>query len=229
MNDTIRERYKTLREEVRAAANAAGRRSEEIAILGVSKKQPAEAVREAVAAGVNDIGENYVQEARKKFALLQDATPFVKHFIGHVQTNKARQIAATFDVVQGVDRIEAGAALAKAAEALEKRLDVLVQVNISPSERFGCAPQDTPALVEALRTFPALSVRGVMAIGPITEDRDEIRRAFELAAKTFERIGGNMLSIGMSGDWREAIAAGSTMIRIGTALFGPRPAPATPA
>ncbi|MBV9270078.1 MAG: YggS family pyridoxal phosphate-dependent enzyme [Candidatus Eremiobacteraeota bacterium] len=229
MTHAIRERLQTLREEVDAVARSVGRGADEIAILGVSKKQSADAIREAVAAGLNDIGENYVQEARKKFALLEDAEPFVKHFIGHVQTNKAKQIAETFDLVQGVDRIEAGAALAKAAESLGKRLDVLVQVNISPSERFGCAPATAPALAEALRESPNLSVRGVMAIGPVTDDRDQIRRAFALAAKTFEQIGGNTLSIGMSGDWREAIAAGSTMIRIGTALFGPRPVPATPA
>jgi len=229
MSDSIRERVAALREQVRQAALAAGRAPEEIAILGVSKKQPAEAIRAAVAAGVNDIGENYVQEARQKFALLDDTEPFVKHFIGHVQTNKAKQIVRTFDVVQGVDRLDAGIALAKAAEALEKPLEVLVQVNVSPTERFGCDPDAAPALADALRALPALSVRGVMAIGPITEDREAIRRAFALAAKTFERVGGTTLSIGMSGDWREAIAAGSTMIRIGTALFGSRPAPATPA
>lgn len=229
MSDTIRERYVALREQVDAAARAVGRRPGEITMLGVSKKQPADAVREAVAAGVNDIGENYVQEARKKFALLDGVGPFVKHFIGHVQTNKAKQIVQTFDVVQGVDRIDAGIALSKAAASLGKTLDVLVQVNISPQERFGCAVDEAPALADALRALPALSVRGVMAIGPITEDREEIGRAFTLAAKTFERIGGNTLSIGMSGDWREAIAAGSTMIRIGTALFGSRPVPATPA
>lgn len=229
MSDTIRERYVALREQVDAAARAVGRRPGEIRILGVSKKQPADAVCEAVAAGLNDIGENYVQEARKKFALLDGVGPFVKHFIGHVQTNKAKQIVQTFDVVQGVDRIDAGIALSKAAASLSKTLDVLVQVNISPQERFGCAVDEAPALADALRALPALSVRGVMAIGPITEDREEIGRAFTLAAKTFERIGGNTLSIGMSGDWREAIAAGSTMIRIGTALFGSRPVPATPA
>lgn len=229
MNDSIRERYETLREQVNAVARAAGRSPEEIAILGVAKKQPAEAVREAVAAGVNDIGENYVQEARKKFAVLDDVGPFVKHFIGHVQTNKAKQIVQTFDVVQGVDRIDAGVALSNVAAAMGKTLEVLVQVNISPQERFGCAPGDAPGLAEALRALPALSVRGVMAIGPISENRQEIREAFTLAAKTFERVGGTTLSIGMSGDWREAIAAGSTMIRIGTALFGSRPVPATPA
>src|SRR5437868_1497749 len=185
MNENIRERYDTLREDVRAAALCAGRGPAEIAIVGVSKKQPAEAVREAVAAGLNDIGENYVQEARKKFALLEDATPFVKHFIGHVQTNKAKQLVQTFDIVQGVDRLEAGVALAKAAEAFGKRLDVLLQVNISPAERFGCTPHEAPGLAEALRALPALSLRGVMAIGPVTDDREEIRRAFALAAKTF--------------------------------------------
>ena len=224
----LRERYEYLREEIAAEARACGRAAEAVDVLAVTKKQPASAVRDAVLCGVRHIGENYVQEARMKFDGLTGLPPFAKHFIGHVQTNKAKQIVATFDVVQGVDRIDAGRALSKAAAAVDKTLDVLVQVNISPSDRFGCAPDEALQLADELRALRGLRVTGVMAIGPITDDKGEIRHAFELAAKTFERIGGSVLSIGMSGDWREAIAAGSTMLRIGTALFGPRPNPATP-
>ncbi len=207
---TIAERYAALRAEVPA----------HVAIVAVTKFQPAEAVREAVAAGVTDIGENYLQEARAKAEAFGDAR---KHFIGHVQTNKAKAIAATFDVVQSVDRLEAADALAKAAATLEKRLPVLLQVNISPTERYGCAPDDSERLAESIRAYEHLALDGVMAIGPITEDRTAIARAFETAAALFRRIGGTVLSIGMSGDWREAVAAGSTMIRVGTTIFGPRP------
>lgn len=203
------------------AAAAVGRSVDAVTIVGVTKRQTVETARTAIAAGLTDIGENYLQEAVTKFAAL-DGAAVRKHFIGHVQTNKAKGIAAAFDIVQSVDRLEAGRALAKAALALGKVLPVLVQINISPTERFGCPPGEAQALAEGLRAEAGLRVEGVMAIGPETRDTAEILRAFELAAKTFERIGGNTLSIGMSGDWREAIGCGSTMIRIGTSLFGPR-------
>lgn len=198
-----------------------------VTIVAVSKFQPVEAIAEAIAAGVTDVGENYVQEARRKFDLLAhtaDDARVRKHFIGHLQTNKAKAVAATFDVVQSVDRADAAVALAKAADALGKRLTVLLQLNISPSERFGCAPADAPSLAELIRSHASLDLQGVMAIGPITEDRSEIARAFELAARTLRRVGGSTLSLGMSSDWPAAVEAGSTMIRVGSTIFGPRPA-----
>jgi pyridoxal phosphate enzyme (YggS family) len=212
---TIAERYALLRAEVPS----------HVAIVAVAKTQPLDAVREAIAAGVTDIGDNYVQEARRRSAELGEVAGVRKHFIGHVQTNKAKAIATVFDVVQSVDRIEAGEALAKAARALEKRLPVLVQINISPAERYGCAPSQAQTLAAQLRAYEYLQVDGVMAIGPMTSDREAILEAFQRAASAWRTVGGPILSIGMSGDWREAVAAGSTMIRLGTAVFGPRPAP----
>lgn len=191
-----------------------------VAIVAVTKFQPIDAVRDAIAAGVTDVGENYVQEARRKLETLQVR----KHFIGHVQTNKAKAIAATFDMVQSVDRPDAAEALAKAAAALERRLPVLLQVNVSPAERFGCPPEDAQRLAEFIRSQSSLDLQGVMAIGPITKDEAEISRAFGIAADAFSRIGGTTLSLGMSGDWPLAVAAGSTMIRVGSTIFGPRPA-----
>jgi pyridoxal phosphate enzyme (YggS family) len=208
---SIAERYAQLR----AAAPP------HVTIVAVSKYQPVEAIREAVAAGVTDLGENYVQEARRKLDAFGSAA---KHFIGHIQTNKAKAIAATFDVVQSVDRLEAADALAKAARGVGKRLPVLLQLNISPSERFGCMPEEAPRLAELIRAHESLDLGGVMAIGPITGDESEIARAFERAAKIFRQIGGTTLSLGMSADWRLAVEAGSTMIRVGSTIFGPRPA-----
>lgn len=210
--ESISQRYAKLRAEVPAG----------VGIVAVTKFQPVEAIREAIAAGVTDIGENYLQEAREKFPLLPPGVR--KHFIGHVQTNKAKAIVSAFDVVQSVDRLDAGRALAKAAEALNKRLPVLVQLNISPMERFGCKPEDAEELANALRALEALQLEGVMAIGPLTADREEVAGAFDTAAQVFRRVGGTTLSIGMSDDWREAVRAGSTMIRVGTTLFGQRPA-----
>lgn len=211
---TIRERYAQLRAEV----------PPHVTIVAVTKFHPLEAVREAIAAGVTDVGENYVQEARSKLCHPEVPKEVRKHFIGHVQTNKAKAIAATFDVVQSVDRADAAAALGKAAASLGKRLPVLLQINISPSERFGCIPADAPQLAQAIRSHDALDLQGVMAIGPISSDESEIARAFERAARVLGEIGGTTLSLGMSGDWRLAIEAGSTMIRVGSTIFGPRPA-----
>jgi PLP dependent protein len=214
--ESIAERVATLRERVDLAARAAGREPGSIAILAVTKTQPRAAVISAIEAGLTDIGENYVQEAQTKFDGLPSST---KHFIGHVQTNKAKAIVSLFDVVQSVDRLEAGLALAKAARSLGRPLRVLVQVNISPTERFGASPAEAPALAERLRD-EGLDVDGVMAIGPLEGDVDA---AFESARATFERVGGTTLSLGMSGDWERAIRHGSTMVRVGTAIFGPRP------
>lgn len=208
---TIAQRYAQLRAAV----------PPHVTIVAVTKFQPIEAIREAIAAGVTDIGENYVQEACRKYTRDEGMR---KHFIGHIQTNKAKLIAATFDMVQSVDRAEAAMALAKAAQALGKRLPVLLQLNISPAERFGCPPEQALHLAESIRSHASLDLQGLMAIGPITAEQAEIGRAFDSAAAVFARVGGVTLSLGMSGDWPAAVAAGSTMIRVGSTIFGPRPA-----
>ena len=214
---SLRERIASVRAQIAEFAVAAGRDPATIRIVGVTKKQTRETVAAAVEAGLHEIGENYVQEAVPKYAGLT-AT---KHFIGHVQTNKAKAIVETFDVVQSVDRLEAGLAIGKASASLGKPVVALVQVNISATDRAGVSPGDAPELAAQLRA-QGLVVDGIMAIGPNTTDRREIVRAFTEAARVFERVGGATLSIGMSGDSAEAIACGSTMVRIGTAFFGAR-------
>jgi PLP dependent protein len=221
MNDGVAGRLEALRRAIDDEARGCGRDPATVTLVGISKGQSRDAIAAAIAAGLRDIGESYVQEARRKLPTLP---PVRKHFVGHVQTNKAKAVAASFDVVQSVDRLPAGLALSRAALEAGKQLPVLMQVNVSPVERFGCPPAQADRLAEMLREQPGLRFDGVMAIGPLTTNRDEILRAFELAAKTLARVGGSTLSIGMSGDWREAIRAGSTMLRIGERLFGPRPA-----
>jgi len=215
---TLHERYRALTDELAKVTRAAGRSNVPVTIVAVTKQQSRRSVLDVIDAGARDIGENYLQEARAKYEALP---PVRKHFVGHVQTNKARGIVENFDVVQSVDRIEAGQALAKAVKAAGKSLPVLVQVNISPSERYGAPLAEAPGLAERLRAA-GLNVDGVMAIGPMTSDEVELRRAFELAASAFARVGGTTLSLGMTSDWRTAVACGSTMIRIGSALFGAR-------
>jgi pyridoxal phosphate enzyme (YggS family) len=217
---TVAQRYAELRNEIDEELRACGREPGGVTLVGVAKLQPLERVREAIEAGLRDVGENRLQEAQTAFAQLPNVR---KHFIGHVQTNKAKGIATLFDVVQSVDRLEAGLALAKAAAAAGRILPVLIQINLAEPGRYGCAPADAPALAERLRREKGIRVDGMMAMGPYAEDRTVIFAAFERAAKTFARVGGSILSIGMTGDWREAVRAGSTMVRIGTALFGERP------
>ena len=217
--DSIAGRIDALRARIAASARRAGRDPALVTLVGVTKKQSREAVLAALEAGLSDIAENYVQEARDKYGELPPAR---KHFIGHVQTNKAKAIVATFDVVQSIDRLDAGRAIAKAARAAGKSVAALVQINVSRAERYGIAPDDAAALAARLRDDEGLAIEGVMAIGPDTEDRAEIARAFAKAAETFAAVGGSTLSLGMSGDWEEAIGCGSTMLRIGTAIFGER-------
>jgi PLP dependent protein len=219
MSEGTAERYRALRREIDEELRICGRAPGSATLVGVGKRQPVAAIAEAIEAGLTDLGENYAQEARGKFERLP---PVRKHFIGHFQTNKAKEVAELFDVVQSLDRAEAGRALSKAAVARGVTIAVLLQLNVSPTQRFGCPPERAEGLAETLRGQAGLRLDGVMALGPLTSDRDAISRAFELAAKTLARIGGSTLSIGMSGDWRQALRAGSTMLRIGEALFGPR-------
>lgn len=217
---TIADRVDRLRKEVAEVTRAANRNPEEITIVAVSKLKPRELVFDAYEAGVRAFAENHVQEALPKLSgLPRDAQ---RHFIGHIQTNKAKPIAAEFDLVQSVDRLEAGLALAKASRVLGKTLRVLVQLNVSSAERQGMQPEQAPAIAEQLRA-EGLDVAGTMAMAPFTDDRRIVRDAFLRAAEAHARIGGPILSLGMSADWPIAIECGSTMIRIGTAIFGPRP------
>jgi len=221
--DGIQQRLNALRAAIDEELRRLGRAPGCVRILGVSKKQPAAAIAQAAQAGLDAIGENYVQEALAKFAdPVLTGIAIEKHFIGHVQTNKASAIVATFDVVQSVDRPDAARALGRAAVRAQRVLPVLLQLNISPTERFGCPPVDASRLAATIAAEPGLRLEGVMAIGPLDPGPGETARAFALAAKTLASIGGSTLSIGMSGDWREAVRAGSTMVRIGTALFGER-------
>jgi hypothetical protein len=216
---SVAERIEGMRESIAAEARALGRDPRGIVLVGVSKKQSVERVREALEAGLTDLGENYLQEARDKFAALPAVR---KHFIGHIQTNKAKAIVETFDVVQSIDRLDAGVAIARAQAKAGKRVRALIQVNVSPSERFGVRADEAPGLARRLREDEGLEVDGVMAIGPLSPDPRVVREAFAAAAAAFAAVGGTTLSLGMSGDWREALAAGSTMLRLGTALFGAR-------
>jgi len=209
------------------AATGSGR--PEPRLLAVSKTQDATAVAELAAAGQRAFGENYVQEAMGKAAALA-GLGLEWHLIGHLQSNKAREAADLFDWVQTVDRPKLVEALARHRAAGRPPLNVLIQVNIDDeSSKHGCQPGDVPALAEAIAAQPRLCLRGLMVIPTPHPDPEQRRDAFRRTHALFDGLRAghptvDTLSMGMSDDYAIAIAEGATMVRIGTALFGARPA-----
>ena len=223
---------KNLRERIARAEQAAGRPSGQVRLLAVSKTQPAAAVRQAFAAGQAAFGENYVQEGVAKVQALADL-PLEWHFIGPLQSNKTREVAEHFAWIHSVDRDKIARRLAEQRPARLPPLQVCLQVNIDDEAgKSGCAPADLPALVAAVLALPRLELRGLMCI-----PRPGNGAAFADLAKTRQELLASIpglspdrfdtLSMGMSDDLDAAIAAGSTLVRIGTALFGARAAAAS--
>ena len=221
---TIADNIGLVSQRIRAAADAVQRDASSIHLLAVSKTKPAQAVREAYAAGMCDFGENYLQEALGKQAELNDL-PLSWHFIGPIQSNKTRAIAENFAWVHSVDRLKIAQRLSEQRPADLPPLNICIQVNVSgEASKSGCTPADLPALAAAISALPRLKLRGLMAIPEPTEDRAEQDAAFatvrDLQASL--NLGLDTLSMGMSHDLESAIAQGATWVRIGTALFGAR-------
>jgi pyridoxal phosphate enzyme (YggS family) len=189
-------------------------------LVAVSKAQPAEAIREAFAAGQRDFGENYVQEWREKADALADLPGLIWHFVGSLQTNKVKYLAGRVDLVHTVDREELGREISRRWERAGARARVLVEVNLGgEASKGGCAAGQVPTLVEALRGLPSLEVVGLTAIPP---PEDDPRPHFAALRALRDRLGLRELSMGMSGDYPVAIEEGATLVRIGTAIFGER-------
>ncbi len=221
---TIANNIAKVAERIRAAAQAAQRDPASVGLLAVSKTQPAEAIREAWAAGLHDFGENYLQEALDKQGQLADL-PLRWHFIGPIQSNKTRAIAEHFDWVHSVDRLKIAQRLSEQRADSLPPLNVCLQVNVSgEASKSGCAPQDVAALAQAIAALPRLRLRGLMAIPEPTDDPAEQRAAFARLRDLQQglALGLDTLSMGMSQDLEPAIAEGATWVRIGTALFGAR-------
>ena len=221
---TIADNIGLVSQRIRAAADAVQRDASSIHLLAVSKTKPAQAVREAYAAGLRDFGENYLQEALGKQADLTDL-PLSWHFIGPIQSNKTRAIAENFAWVHSVDRLKIAQRLSEQRPADLPPLNICIQVNVSgEASKSGCTPADLPALATAISALPRLKLRGLMAIPEPTEDRAEQDAAFatvrDLQASLNLPL--DTLSMGMSHDLESAIAQGATWVRIGTALFGAR-------
>jgi pyridoxal phosphate enzyme (YggS family) len=235
--EAIAERLAALRDRIAAAARRAGREPGAVTLVGVSKRQPAEAVVAAVRAGLRHLGENYVQEAAAKQQEVHAALeasgdkPPTWHFIGKMQRNKAQPLVRLFDVLESLDREALGTELERRAGDADRRLRVLLQVNTSGEpQKGGVDPDQLAALLEASRAWSHLEVAGLMTIPAPGDDPEGTRPSFarlrQLRDALRDAPGGGALrelSMGMSADYEVAIEEGATIVRVGTALFGPRP------
>jgi PLP dependent protein len=218
-----------LRERVRRAAEAAGRDAASVLVVAVTKSHPLDAVDAALAAGLRDLGENRVEELEEKRAARPHA-PATWHLIGHVQSRKARRAAELADLVHSVDSTRLAEKLARAGEDEGREVAVLAQVNTSGEEsKSGFELEEAVEVIHRIAELPGLRVRGLMTMAPFVDDEHVLRAAFARLRETRERLRhvtdrvGDELSMGMTNDLDVAIREGSTMIRVGTALFGDRP------
>jgi PLP dependent protein len=215
----LKEKLEQVETRIANAAARAGRKRDDITLLAVTKKFPPAAIREAYQLGLREFGENYVQEFEVKRADLTDLSGARFHFIGHLQSNKSKKAAEIFDVIQTVD----SAKLAERLNAEQKPLEVMIEVKLSSEEaKAGVEPEAVPALVEAIRTCSHLRLLGLMTMPPWSDDAEPSRPYFAKLRALAEANGLRQLSMGMSHDLEVAIEEGATMVRIGTALFGPR-------
>lgn len=227
---SIAENVAQVRARIDAAARAAGRDPAEIQLCAATKMNDAERVKEAVAAGVDCCGENRVQELVEKKPLgAYTGKPL--HFIGHLQTNKVNKVVGQVDLIQSVDRLELLEAVNKTALRLGIRQQILLEVNIGAEpQKGGFTPEEALELAGNMGAYPGVFLRGLMAIPPISEKKGDNCKYFakmrnlyiDIAGKKYDNVSMVCLSMGMSDDFEDAIAEGSTMVRVGTAIFGPR-------
>lgn len=236
----IRSNLARVLERIETAAARAGRRGEDVALMGVTKAFPVERIRDAYNAGLRLFGENRVQEFASKVDALTDLSGADFHLIGHLQSNKAMKAAEIFNAVDSLDSLRLAEKLNRAAASVGKRLPVLVEINVGGEEaKSGIRipqPADSAELEELLEAAPRLEhleFSGLMTIQPFTEDAEGARPYFRMLRKLRDQIAGrhlpavsmDVLSMGMSHDFEVAIEEGSTCVRVGTAIFGPRPEP----
>ncbi len=228
-SDELSARLDRLRLRIQTACERAGRGADRpVELLAVSKNHPPEAVAAAAALGLKLFGENRVQEARAKIPQCPGGLRW--HFIGHLQSNKCRDAVALFGMVQGVDSLDLARELDRQAERQARHLPILLEVNVAgESSKFGWAPDRVLAELETVNALPRLELHGLMTVAPYATDPERVRPVFrrlrELRDACEDRLGAPLpvLSMGMSGDLEVAIEEGSTLVRVGTDLFGPRP------
>jgi len=227
---SITENVARIKEEMAQAAVAAGRDPKEILLCAATKMNDAEAVRDAIQAGVDCCGENRVQELTLKQSK-EAYTGAPVHFIGHLQTNKVKQVVGKVDLIHSIDSLRLLEAVNKEAARQGIRQDILLEVNIGNEDsKSGFSAEEIPAVLSQMGNYPAIRVRGLMAIPPICQNSTDNHKFFQemyhlyvdITAKKYDNVCVDILSMGMSDDFADAIACGSTMIRVGTAIFGAR-------
>jgi hypothetical protein len=226
----LKTRLQSVKKRIEEAAKACGRNPESVRLIAVSKTVGTIHVREAIEAGVTVLGENYVQEARSKISDLS-AYPVAWHFVGHLQSNKAKYAVRLFNLIHSVDSIKLARELNKQAKKINKIQDILIQVNIgAESAKSGALAQDTKKLLQDVSTLDNLALKGLMTMPPFFNNPEKVRPFFaalrelrdHLEQQRIANVTLNELSMGMTGDFEAAIEEGATLVRIGTAIFGAR-------
>lgn len=226
----MKAKIETIHRRIEKAAIAAGRKPAAVRLVAVSKTVPADRVREAIQNGITLLGENYIQEAREKIEALQEF-PVAWHFIGHLQSNKAKYAVRLFDLIHSVDSIKLARELDRQACKIDKIQDILIQVNTGKeASKSGVYVDDALTLVRAAGQMNNIAVKGLMTLPPYFNAPDRVRPYFQalrelrdrIASESLPGIAMDELSMGMTGDFEAAIQEGATLVRIGTALFGER-------
>lgn len=228
--EALEDNIKAVRFNIAEAAIQAGRKPEEVRLLAATKTVPAEVVNRAMALGIDLIGENRVQELNSKWDELHREQTEI-HLIGHLQTNKVAAVTGKVAMIESIDSIRLARAVSERSLALSICTPVLVEVNIGEEEsKSGIRAQELEEFLGEISGFPGISVRGIMSIPPICDTKAEIRQIFyrlhklfvDIRGKRIDNVSMDVLSMGMSGDYAEAVAEGATLVRVGSALFGPR-------
>ena len=226
---SIAENIDIIRKRIAEASRSSGRKPEDISLIAVTKTRTAAEADEAVAAGISGIGENSVQEAKLKFPLLSSSP--VRHMLGHLQSNKAKEAVKLFDIIQSVDSLRLLAEIDKEAKKNNKAIAILAEVNIGGEEsKSGMKPEELSGFLNESGKYLNVRVRGLMTIAPFLESQEQVRPYFKKMKELFEEAANfsspnvkmEHLSMGMSGDFVTAIEEGATMVRIGSAIFGER-------
>jgi pyridoxal phosphate enzyme (YggS family) len=225
MSHDVAAAIERVRERITLACQRAGRDPSSVQLVSVSKGHPEELIRLAYDAGMRVFGENYAQELAEKATRLSDLPEIGWRFIGHLQRNKIKLIERAQATVDTVDSLRLAEAISTRAASRRATVEVLVQVNIGDErQKSGCKPEEVPALVESMRALPNVTLRGLMTVAPHLEDAEDTRPFFVALRELAQAQGLPELSMGMTHDLDQAVEEGSTMLRIGTAIFGPRPA-----
>ncbi|MDE5891990.1 MAG: YggS family pyridoxal phosphate-dependent enzyme [Acetatifactor sp.] len=225
----IRENLIQIRKNIEKACKRAGRSSEEVLLIAVSKTKPVERLREAYEAGVRDFGENKVQELVDKYDALPGDIRW--HMIGHLQRNKVKYLVGKVHLIHSVDSLRLAQEIQKEAQKKQVEVNILIEVNVAQEEsKFGSTVEDTLQLVQDIALLPNVHIQGLMTVAPFVENPEENRRIFanlrqlavDIMRKNIDNVSMNVLSMGMSGDFEVAVEEGATCVRVGTSIFGER-------